>query len=812
MPSRSTPLGNQLLLAFAAVSLLSLLPIVGVFIWQTQNTLTQQTGETFASLAETASQRLAVDLSTELVQLQNLSQAEIFLNRISQTSERELGSLSAAERLTVLLERERTWQAGQDTVLQNVVLINAASSQLNSYSSRFPQHTDLLMTDRFGSVVATSGYVPDRYYYADEVWWQTTWENRFANRARLVGVAVDEARQESLVDVAIVFQAPNTTAFRGVLRSRLRLAQLRSLTNVVLPGETGELLVVDERGVVLYASTAALVGQTIPLSEAAWVATADTDSNGRDLIRGQARLDPVSLGLPRESATWRVIIQQERAEALATVRQLTQISVVGALAALGLAMLVGYQISRQLVRPIENLTQTAVAIAGGDLRRTAERSGPAELQTLAQAFNTTTTQLRLTLENLEQRVSERTAELAQRVDELNLINQVSQSVISDMDTAVLLPRITTMLRQSFDYYAVLLFLLDEEQQMLTVGASSPANLPLQLTIAQGIVGRVARTAQAVVVNNVARDPYYFYDEHLPDTQAELALPLRVGEKLLGVLDLQSVAADVFTADTIALFTTLADQIAIAIYNAQLFSAATAAQQEAERANRIKSQFLANMSHELRTPLNAIINFTGFVADGIMGEVNEEQVETLGKVLSSSDHLLSLINDVLDLSKIETGQMSLFLQEVDLNNLLNGASATAKGLIKNKPLTLELDIQAQLPPIQGDKRRLRQVLLNLISNAVKFTPEGTITIRAHHTAEAIHIAVQDTGIGIAPEDQEIVFESFRQAQHDLYNVGGTGLGLSISKHFVEAHHGRLWLESTPGVGSIFHVTLPLLPTP
>ena len=806
MRSRSTPLGNQLLLAFAAVSLLSLLPIVSIFIWQTQNTLTEQTGQTFASLAGSNSQRLSVDLGTELVLLQNLSQTELFLTRISQTSERELGSLSTAEREALLAEREASWQAGDNTILENFVLVNAASSQLNTFATRFPQHTELLMTDRFGSAVATSGYLPEKYIYADEAWWQKLWANRFVTQVQVGDVVLDTAANQTLVNLEFIFQAPNTTAFRGILRSRLRLAQLRTLADVSLPGETGELMVIDGTGLVIYATDSARVGSTLLLLTEPWTAVTDTD--GRAVIRGQSPVQPTVAGLPTDSFNWYIIIQQDAAEALATVSQLTRLSVVGALLALGLAMVVGYQITRQLVRPIENLTQTAVAIAAGDLRRTAERLGPQELQTLAEAFNSTTSQLRQTLESLEHRVGERTAELAQRVDQLNLLNQVGQEIISLLDTAVLLPRITTLLRESFDYYAVILFLLDDERQTLNIGASAPAGLPLQLRVGQGIVGRVARIAQPLVVNNVARDPYYQFEESLPDTQAELALPLRVGEKLLGVLDLQSARYDVFTADTVTLFTTLADQIAIAIYNAQLFESASAAQKEAERANQIKSQFLANMSHELRTPLNAIINFTGFVADGLLGEVNEEQVDSLGKVLTSSDHLLSLINDVLDLSKIETGQMSLFLQEVDLNAILGSVSSTAKGLIKDKPLELELEIEGKLPLIQGDKRRIRQILLNLISNAVKFTLEGTIAIRAYHTAEGIHMAVRDTGIGIAPEDQEMIFESFRQAQHDLYNVSGTGLGLPITKHFVEAHGGRIWLESTLGAGSTFYVTLPL----
>jgi signal transduction histidine kinase len=230
---------------------------------------------------------------------------------------------------------------------------------------------------------------------------------------------------------------------------------------------------------------------------------------------------------------------------------------------------------------------------------------------------------------------------------------------------------------------------------------------------------------------------------------------------------------------------------------------------AETADRLKTEFLAHMSHELRTPLNAILNFTAFVADGLMGDVNEEQIETLQKVMDSGNHLLSLINDILDISKIEAGMMNLFIEEVDLNAILKGTLSTTKGLVKNRPVELIAEIDDDLPMISGDKRRIRQIFLNLASNAVKFTPDGTITIKASQKDGEIHVAVQDTGVGIAKEEQAIVFETFKQAQHDLETTPGTGLGLPICKHFIEAHGGTISLESEKGKGTIFSVTLPLV---
>lgn len=236
-----------------------------------------------------------------------------------------------------------------------------------------------------------------------------------------------------------------------------------------------------------------------------------------------------------------------------------------------------------------------------------------------------------------------------------------------------------------------------------------------------------------------------------------------------------------------------------------------AKHAAEEANETKSRFLANMSHELRTPLNAILNFTAFVADGVLGPVTEEQAEVLNQSLGSGKHLLSLINDVLDITKIEAGMMQLFIQEVDFNEALQGTISVAKGLIKEKSINLITDVEENLPKSFGDKRRLRQVFLNLMSNAIKFTQSGSVTIEAKRSGDGILVRVADTGIGIAPEDHELVFESFRQVnKHEMVEaIAGTGLGMPISKYFVESHGGKIWFESEPGVGTTFYVELPVL---
>jgi len=235
----------------------------------------------------------------------------------------------------------------------------------------------------------------------------------------------------------------------------------------------------------------------------------------------------------------------------------------------------------------------------------------------------------------------------------------------------------------------------------------------------------------------------------------------------------------------------------------------AARAQAERSDQVKSAFLASMSHELRTPLNAIINFTRYVAKGSLGEVNAQQVETLNEVVDSGKHLLNLINDVLDMSKIEADSLKLFVEDdIDVKSILQSIVSTGKALMKEKSLEIQTDIQENLPLIRADRQRVLQILLNIISNACKFTEQGHVKVRAYAVADEMIFAIEDTGPGISVEDQISVFQPFKQTTTGLRQGGGTGLGMPISKSLAEAHGGRLWIESEIGKGSTFYCAIPI----
>ena len=330
-----------------------------------------------------------------------------------------------------------------------------------------------------------------------------------------------------------------------------------------------------------------------------------------------------------------------------------------------------------------------------------------------------------------------------------------------------------------------------------------------------MVGQTAERGEAVVINDVLQSAIHRPNPLLPDTRAELGLPLKVADRIIGVLDVQSTEVNAFTPDDVQVLQILADQLAVAVENARAYELAQQAVEELRRADQLKSQFLANMSHELRTPLNSIIGFSKVILKGIDGPITDLQREDLTAIYNAGQHLLGLINDILDLSKLEAGKMRLSYEEVNIGEIIHSVMSTAAGLVKDKPIKLIEDVPPDLPTVRADPMRIRQVVLNLVSNAAKFTAEGHIRVfaRRQESPEGlaeILVGVEDTGPGIAPEDMEKLFKPFSQVDASpTRKTGGTGLGLSISRSLVELHGGRIWVESEVGKGSTFYFTLPLL---
>jgi signal transduction histidine kinase/CheY-like chemotaxis protein len=339
---------------------------------------------------------------------------------------------------------------------------------------------------------------------------------------------------------------------------------------------------------------------------------------------------------------------------------------------------------------------------------------------------------------------------------------------------------------------------------------------------EGLSGYIIRTGEPVLIKENLIDRLSDYGVDLVGEPANswLGVPLVVAGEVLGVMAVQDYTREAaYDEHDLELLTAVASQTAIALESARLYEEAVETAERLREVDRLKSQFLANMSHELRTPLNSIIGFSRVVLKGIDGPITEQQREDLEAIYNSGQHLLGLINDILDVSKIEAGKMELDFEPVNLKEIIKGVMSTAIALVKDKPIELQQSIPSDLPTITADERRVRQILLNLVSNAAKFTDEGSIRVAAEvdtagarqDTAGAreIRLSVTDTGRGIGQEEMETVFEPFTQVDASTTREhGGTGLGLTISHSFVQLHGGRMWVESELGEGSTFTFTLPI----
>jgi signal transduction histidine kinase len=414
----------------------------------------------------------------------------------------------------------------------------------------------------------------------------------------------------------------------------------------------------------------------------------------------------------------------------------------------------------------------------------------------------------------------RTDELTRSVGELTALGAVSQALSSTLDVDVVLDTIVTRANDLIGADGSTIFEYDEAAEQFHLRATRNLE-PRLVELArgtplrrgdQGILGRLPSERQAVQVPDITVGSY---SSPISDAlieagyRAVVAVPLIREDHLIGALTMNRKTPGEFPPEVIDLLRTFATQSALAIQNARLFREIEDKSRQLEAASQHKSEFLANMSHELRTPLNAIIGFSEVLSEKMFGELNEKQEEYLKDIYASGNHLLSLINDILDLSKIEAGRMELELSDFHLPTALDSALTLVRERAGRRSIAVHLSVDERLGHIQADERKVRQVVLNLLSNAIKFTPEGgRIEVAATPKDGLVEVSVSDTGVGIAPEDQEAVFEEFRQVGTAEKKVEGTGLGLTLCRKFVELHGGRIWVTSQVGVGSTFTFTIPV----
>jgi signal transduction histidine kinase len=607
----------------------------------------------------------------------------------------------------------------------------------------------------------------------------------------------------------------------GVLVAEVNLKYIWEVVSRIKVGRAGYAYVVSREGDLIAHPDISLVLQKRQVKQLSQVQAALTGVPTRFVaqpnLAGQ-QVFAASATMPELG--WAVLLERPATEAYAPLYASILRTGILLLLGLGLAVLASLLIGRRVVRPLTLLQQGAARLGSGDLEYRLTVTTADEFQTLADEFNHMASQLQASYAGLEQKVEERTRELARSVQELQALEEISQAINSTLDLQTMLTTIVSYAVQLSEADGGVVYEYDEATQEFYLSTAQDLDVEVltayrttPLHLGQGAIGQAAARREPVQIHDVRHtEPY---PEHLRDILTRtgfcslLAVPLLREDHIIGGLVVLRKTPGAFPTAVVDLLQTFATQSTLAIQNARLFREIGEKGQQLEIASKHKSQFLANMSHELRTPLNAILGYTELILDEIYGAVPEPLRDVLERVQQSGHHLLDLINDVLDISKMEAGQLTLSLNDYSMAEVVHTVAVAVESLATEKGLALTVDLTPDLPLGKGDERRLAQVFLNLVGNAIKFTDAGAVQIQVTAADGVFTAAVIDTGPGIAEAHQQTIFEEFQQADSSSTRLkGGTGLGLAIVKRIVEMHGGRVWVESSLGKGSTFWFTLPV----
>jgi signal transduction histidine kinase len=610
----------------------------------------------------------------------------------------------------------------------------------------------------------------------------------------------------------------------GVLRAEVDLRYVGEVISAVKAGNSGYAYVVTRSGELIAHPDISLVLQRTRLADLNQVKSAFQSTQGARRPKPLVALNLQGQKVFTSSAAipgleWAVIVERPVSEAYeslyASMLRTSGLLLVG----LGVALLASIYVARRVVRPLQTLRLGAQRIGAGDLDfRLAVKTGD-EIELLAEEFNRMVEKLKASYDTLERQVQNRTRELFALYD-------VTTTASQSLEVKPVLQEVIKKISDIFHLDATRIFLFDGrgEELHLTAafGFNSDGLVPQTFRRGQGMVGTVAETGKLMIFEDIQVDTRYQEWTHSEASKKVgyrffAVFPIKSKGRCLGCIVCNGREPRRLTAEEIRLIESMTDQLGVAIDNINLFEELkqkTAQLQTANielgEANRHKSQFLANVSHELRTPLNAIIGSTDNVLDRIAGELNEKQARYLARVQTNAEQLNLLIEDLLDLSVIESGKMHIKAKNVSLASLITEVAESLRPVAEKKPVDLEIGSMDTTLTAWADRDKIVQVLNNLIGNAVKFTPpRGKVTLAAQRDGNGwVQVSVADTGPGIAPEQADKIFDEFYQIPQVVRpKIKGMGLGLTIAKKFVELHGGKIWLQSEPSKGSTFFFILP-----
>ena len=820
---------TKVVMALVAGGLIPLLIAVVAIYFLGIDQRASKIGEEFQNMAVHAAEQKSILLSSNIDVFRTLAifpASRDFLKSASELTE----DIPEPEFETQIDLIESTWSSLSDSSPPlDKILTNRLAKIFQKFAHSHPLFKEIFATDYRGVLVASTNKTSD-YWQADEDWWQKSYDKGLG-KIILKDVDFDESAGVYSVDVCLPVKMDGKVV--GIVKGVIDLSAIFHSTLAARLGQKGDVMLIDRSGKIIFDSA----GKYSPLksslssqlshdlkNNSGWFMTKEL--GGIKKLIGYARVNPSSMFAVRiPPFRWSVIVHQDENLAFASVRRLIfYVFLIGA-GLIFLFFLLGVAISeRQIIKPLDRLAKAAQDVASGEFEGEVYVRSQDEIGELAKVFNQM-------LSDLKKRIT---------------LDSISLKMLSSLELNEVLNMITEGIVQAFDACFARVWLVGEDDLCdecryaslceeksqclhLKVSAGMYAKNVEYLRIPIGAlkVGKIASERQSSWTNDIASDKeLHDVKWHVDEGVVSFAgFPLVHGDKLFGVMAVFGKTP--FSENDYEMLEAFGSQTTMAIQNALLIKEINGLNASLEKrvqerthelevtnaklrkADKAKSEFLANMSHELRTPLNAIIGFAEVLRDGLCGELNQEQIGAVADIHESGKHLLQMINDILDLSKVEAGRIEFRPEFFSFTDILRGMQTVVGDTIKKKKLNFTANIPGVFPPVYADMTRFKQIMYNLLSNAVKFTPEGgSITVTASSSADEFLFSIEDTGIGVKEEDMEKLFKEFVQIDSSYSRqYEGTGLGLALTKKLVGMHGGKVWAESEYGKGSIFSFTMP-----
>jgi len=786
-------------------------------------------GKTFQQLSEKARDTIVMMLKEDIESIEQLSVLPDTIVYLETTS-LEPNEKNASD--ATVIEKRWAKLTEKDSPLKQL-LENRLAMTLKSFKTVEKSFGEVLVTDDSGRLIASTNKTSN-YWQASDEWWQKAYD-KGKGRMYLGKFGYDQSAKIYSMDICIpVFSSDRSHRVVGIVKGVLNISRFFDALDNIDPGEGGKIALLSDSGKMIVSKDMVPVKEN---TDQAMIPKPEMGSSGWFLLSGKDKpsmlvgFAKISLSKvdPSLKTPWSVIAYQPVHYAFAPVRDLIWMVSIPGICLIVLIFVLGLYIAQKVfVSPLRQLTYMAKQMSS-DLHQEVQIESKDEIGELAKSFN----------------------QMASNLEKRTALDNVALNMLSNLKLPDVLNIVVEALKNTFNAAFARVWLVgdgdlcpdcihvdicpNKEKECLhlkvTVGMYAKDDEYLRVPIGALIVGRIAEERKPLMTNDLASNEDIHNLEWLKSKElvSFAGYPLLIGDELLGVVAIFSQRP--ISSEEFRMLGSFANRTAMAVQNARLHSEITElnlnleqkvkdrtqeleiANAKLKKADRMKSEFLANMSHELRTPLNAIIGFAEILRDGICGVLNEDQKSAVLDIHESGKHLLQMINDILDLSKVEAGRMELQLEEFPIAKAMDEVYSIVRDMANKKGLNLQFFIPDDLPDIFADQVKFKQIMYNLLSNAIKFTPQGDIKVNVDYDDKEFSISVTDTGIGIDPKYHEVIFDEFKQldsSQSRQYE--GTGLGLTLTRKLVEMHGGRIWVESEGlGFGSKFIFTMPIIST-